>query len=82
MRLFKSALLPFAAKLRFSDNLFPAGAQLFGEHCASCHEETAEGLGRRPSLQTQRVHDASHGELQWLLRSGSLARGCRVIEFA
>ena len=52
-----------------------AGAQVFGQRCASCHGAAAEGIGRRPSLRTARVHDASDGELQWLLRNGSLARG-------
>jgi mono/diheme cytochrome c family protein len=57
------------------DSAIAAGAQLFGQHCASCHGESAEGMGRRPSLRTARVRDASDGELQWLLRNGSLAHG-------
>jgi mono/diheme cytochrome c family protein len=57
------------------DSAVAAGAQVFGQHCASCHGEMAEGMGRRPSLRTARVHDASDGELQWLLRNGSLAHG-------
>jgi mono/diheme cytochrome c family protein len=57
------------------DSAIAAGAQVFGQHCASCHGEAADGIGRRPSLRTARVHDASDGELQWLLRNGSLAHG-------
>lgn len=57
------------------DSAVAAGAQVFGQHCASCHGVEAEGKGRRPSLRTARVHDASDGELQWLLRNGSLAHG-------
>jgi mono/diheme cytochrome c family protein len=57
------------------DSAIAAGAQVFGQHCASCHGKTAEGIGRRPSLRTARVRDASDGELQWLLRNGSLAHG-------
>ena len=57
------------------DSAIAAGAQVFGQRCASCHGEAAEGVGRRPSLRTARVHDASDGELQWLLRNGSLTHG-------
>ena len=57
------------------DSAIAAGAQVFGQRCASCHGAAAEGIGRRPSLRTARVHDASDGELQWLLRNGSLGHG-------
>jgi mono/diheme cytochrome c family protein len=57
------------------DSAIAGGAQVFGQHCASCHGAAAEGIGRRPSLRTARVQDASDGELQWLLRNGWLARG-------
>jgi mono/diheme cytochrome c family protein len=52
-----------------------AGALIFAQHCASCHGNEAEGIGHHPSLRTTRVHEASDGELQWLLRNGSLAHG-------
>lgn len=52
-----------------------AGEILFQQHCASCHGEDALGTGRRPSLRTPRVHQATDGELQWLLRNGSLVHG-------
>jgi mono/diheme cytochrome c family protein len=57
------------------DSAIAAGAQLFRQYCASCHGVAAAGIGRRPSLRTARVHDASDGELQWLLRNGSLGHG-------
>jgi mono/diheme cytochrome c family protein len=57
------------------DTAIAGGAQLFAHHCASCHGDLAEGVGRRPALRTARVRDASDGELQWLLRNGSLAHG-------
>lgn len=57
------------------DTAVAGGAQVFAQHCASCHGNLAEGVGRRPALRTARVRDASDGELQWLLRNGSLARG-------
>jgi mono/diheme cytochrome c family protein len=61
--------------LAHDDTAIAGGAQVFARHCASCHGDLAEGVGRRPGLRTARVRDASDGELQWLLRNGSLARG-------
>jgi mono/diheme cytochrome c family protein len=52
-----------------------AGALIFEQRCASCHGSDAGGRGKRPSLRTERVHTATDGELQWLLRNGSLGRG-------
>lgn len=52
-----------------------AGTLLFAQHCASCHGPDADGKGKHPSLRTSRIHAASDGELQWLLRNGSLAHG-------
>ncbi len=52
-----------------------AGALVFAQHCASCHGSKAGGMGRHPSLRTERVQQASDGELQWLLRNGSLRHG-------
>ena len=52
-----------------------AGAVVFARHCASCHGRDADGLGKHPSLRTARIQQASDGELQWLLRNGSLAHG-------
>lgn len=61
--------------LAHDDTAIAGGAQLFAQHCTACHGELAEGVGRRPGLRTARVRDASDGELQWLLRNGSLAHG-------
>lgn len=52
-----------------------AGGQIFQERCASCHGADASGRGARPSLRTSRVRGATAGELQWLLRNGSLRKG-------
>jgi mono/diheme cytochrome c family protein len=60
---------------KMPDTAVAGGAQVFAQHCASCHGNLAEGVGRRPALRTARVRDASDGKLQWLLRNGSLARG-------
>lgn len=52
-----------------------AGAKLFADHCAPCHGADALGRGKRPSLRSKRVQDATDGELAWLLRNGVLAQG-------
>jgi mono/diheme cytochrome c family protein len=52
-----------------------AGRLLFAENCAKCHGSNAEGLRGRPSLRSDRVANATDGELAWLLRNGSLAKG-------
>ena len=52
-----------------------AGGEIFRERCASCHGGDANGRGARPSLRTERVRGATDGELQWLLRNGSLRKG-------
>lgn len=72
--------VPAAARTRqnpFANDPEAAGAgrKLFIEHCASCHGQNAEGTGRKPSLRSRRVHEATDGELEWLLTNGSLFRG-------
>jgi mono/diheme cytochrome c family protein len=52
-----------------------AGKLLFAENCAKCHGSDAEGRHGRPSLRSERVTRATDGELAWLLRNGSLAKG-------
>ena len=62
---------PYAA----DGNAVVAGSILYKRDCASCHGDDAQGIGRHPSLRTQRVHDATDGDLHWLLTNGSLAHG-------
>lgn len=52
-----------------------AGAKLFHQYCASCHGSNAGGRHRRPDLHSDRVREATPGELEWLLRNGSLKNG-------
>jgi len=52
-----------------------AGAKLFRQNCASCHGDDATGLSNRPSLHSERVRAASPGELEWLLKNGSMKNG-------
>jgi len=53
----------------------PAGETLYQRNCASCHGVAAQGVNARPALHTARVHDATDGELHWLLTNGNLGRG-------
>ena len=52
-----------------------AGRILFDQNCAHCHGTGAQGKHGRPSLRSERVAQATDGELAWLLRNGSLAKG-------
>ncbi len=52
-----------------------AGAVVYADRCASCHGGDALGRGRRPSLRTARVQQATDGELLWLLENGELRYG-------
>ena len=52
-----------------------AGGKLFRQNCTSCHGDDAMGLSNRPSLHSERVRAASPGELEWLLKNGSMKNG-------
>jgi mono/diheme cytochrome c family protein len=52
-----------------------AGSKLFSDHCAKCHGADALGHGKKPSLRTQEVQQATDGEIFWLLRNGNLRHG-------
>lgn len=56
-----------------------AGAKIYHEHCAACHGDRAEGRmqGRhyRPNLHSNRIKQATAGDLFWLLTNGSLRNG-------
>ena len=52
-----------------------AGGRMFADHCAQCHGADALGQGKRPSLRTAEVQNASDGEIFWILRNGYLRKG-------
>ena len=56
-------------------NAIAAGAKLFRQNCTSCHGADATGMDNRPSLHSERVRAASPGELEWLLKNGSMKNG-------
>ena len=74
------AKVPEAARLRPNpmaqeSSAVAAGSKLFQQNCASCHGKQAEGLKKHPDLRTERVKNATPGELEWLLKNGSLKNG-------
>jgi len=48
-----------------------AGENLFEENCARCHGKDANGKHNRPSLRSERVRNATDGELAWILKNGN-----------
>ena len=53
----------------------PAGRRLFEQYCSSCHGKQAEGRERHPNLHSDRLRAATPGELEWLIKNGSLKNG-------
>jgi mono/diheme cytochrome c family protein len=51
------------------------GSRLFAANCSKCHGDDALGRGKRPSLRTKEVQQASDGELFSLLKNGYLSKG-------
>ncbi len=52
-----------------------AGAKLFRQNCAQCHGSEALGTDKRPNLHSDRIRKATPGELEWLLKNGSMKNG-------
>jgi mono/diheme cytochrome c family protein len=55
-----------------------AGRNLFDQHCAECHGDTAEGGRKGPSLRAEQVQNAAPGAIFWLLTNGVVRRGMPV----
>jgi mono/diheme cytochrome c family protein len=56
-------------------NAVAAGGKLFRQNCSSCHGNEATGLKNRPNLHSDRIRVATPGELEWLLKNGSMKNG-------
>jgi len=52
-----------------------AGSRVFADHCSKCHGPDALGNKDHPSLRSERVQNATDGEISWLLKNGNLAKG-------
>jgi mono/diheme cytochrome c family protein len=55
-----------------------AGRNLFEQHCAECHGESAEGGKKAPALRAPEVQEAPPGAIFWLLTNGVVRRGMPV----
>ena len=55
-----------------------AGRNRFSANCAKCHGAEAEGKGARPSLKSERIQNATDGELAWLLKNGNPYKGMPI----
>jgi len=56
-------------------NAVAAGGKLFRQNCATCHGGEATGMEKRPNLHSDRIRAATPGELEWLLKNGSMKNG-------
>jgi len=56
-------------------NAVAAGAKLFRQNCSTCHGSEATGQQNRPNLHSERIRSATPGELEWLLKNGSMKNG-------
>ena len=56
-------------------NSIAAGKKLFQQNCATCHGRLGQGSGKRPNLHSERLKSATPGQLEWLLKNGSLKNG-------
>jgi mono/diheme cytochrome c family protein len=55
-----------------------AGKNLFEQHCAECHGESALGGKKAPSLRAVEIQSASPGAVFWILTNGVVRRGMPV----
>ena len=56
-------------------NAIAAGAKLFRQNCSSCHGGDASGTEKKPNLHSDRIRSSTPGELEWLLKNGSMKNG-------
>jgi glucose/arabinose dehydrogenase/mono/diheme cytochrome c family protein len=52
-----------------------AGQQLFGQKCAACHGQNAQGTGNIAALATGATQAAKQGEIFWYITRGDKASG-------
>jgi len=55
-----------------------AGRNLFEQHCAECHGDTAQGGKKGPSLRAAEVQNVEAGAIFWVLTNGVVRKGMPV----
>jgi cytochrome c oxidase cbb3-type subunit 2 len=58
-----------------NEEAMAAGRNLYRQNCAKCHGENAEGHAGRPSLKSERLRDATDGEIAWIIKNGQMYKG-------
>ena len=62
---------PLLANPESGDQAARAGAQLFHNECAKCHASDGGGLHGRPPVISDRISNATDGDLFWLMTNGN-----------
>jgi mono/diheme cytochrome c family protein len=52
-----------------------AGGQTYEQKCAKCHGPNGEGKGHHPALRSQKMQDATPGEIHWIITHGTAMHG-------
>jgi cytochrome c oxidase cbb3-type subunit 2 len=52
-----------------------AGQKVYGQYCSTCHGKDLEGNGKKPTLRSDTVRNATDGDLFWILKNGDLRHG-------
>ena len=68
-------LNPLLATSESRQKAAAGGAQVFHNECAKCHGDDGGGLHNRPPVISDRVNNASDGDLFWLMSNGVPWRG-------
>ncbi len=66
---------PLVATAQAQENAASAGAQIYRNECAKCHGDNGAGLHSRPPVVSDRVANATDGDLFWLMSNGVPWRG-------
>jgi mono/diheme cytochrome c family protein len=64
--------------LELDPDAVAAGKKLFGQQCAECHGEAAQGTRHALSLHDSEVQDAPPGAIFWVLTNGIVWHGMPV----
>ena len=52
-----------------------AGQEIYGQKCAACHGQNAQGVANIPALASGPTHAAKPGEIFWYITRGDVANG-------
>ena len=61
---------PLIATPEAQEKAASAGAEIYHNECAKCHGDNGAGLHARPAVVSDRVANATDGDLFWLMNNG------------